>query len=107
MQAQPPHKTKPFAPFAVAGYGMLVVAVLLATWLSPVPRSDVAILVWPGQEARFEGVNLHRSGGDMIARSRWPNLIIARPNRPDFIARAYQHGAIFVFNPAVIAGCQA
>jgi hypothetical protein len=102
--SRPKRKLSPLV--AITGYGVCVLVALFAVWLSPVPGSDVAVLVWPGREARFEGIALHHSGADMIARSRWPNLIIARPNRTDFIARAYQHGAILIFNPRILAGCQ-
>lgn len=97
--------SKRIRPVYVLIYAACVMAVLVAVWLTPRADGNLAILVWPDQSALIDPLQLHRTGADLIGQSRYPFLLIARPNRPDAVARLYENGAILVFNPRFLNAC--
>lgn len=80
---------------------------LLLTWLvylSPRQDEPVAVVSAPWQH-RSAAEIVARAGGYLVSSSYSGALIIARSDDPAFSRNLSAQGALFVFNPRLLAGC--
>lgn len=90
----------------VTAYAVGVALLLGVVELQPKAGADAALLAPPWSSSAATAALVARADGDIVGATRWPFVIVARPRSPRFTAAAYAHGAWFVFDPGVLAGCR-
>jgi hypothetical protein len=87
-------------------YAAFVVAVLSLIEVQPRAGADVAVLVSPWSGPGRAAIVAAAGDGDMVAGTRFPFIVVAHPRSARFVAQAYAHGAWFVFDAGLVAGCR-
>ena len=74
--------------------------------VQPTAGADVAVLASPWSGPGRAALIAAAADGDIVGATRFSFIIVAHPRSSRFTARAYAHGAWFVFDAGLIAGCR-
>ncbi|BCP51909.1 hypothetical protein K32_05260 [Kaistia sp. 32K] len=84
---------------------MSVLAIFLGSMTADAGTPEVAVVAPLWADAAETAEIIASSGGTIVANAGLANVLIARSDNPDFIARLYRTGAWLVLDAVKLRGC--
>ncbi|MEP3279588.1 MAG: hypothetical protein ABJN26_23810 [Stappiaceae bacterium] len=75
--------------------------------ISPVKGEAVAVWANPFTDSSDVYRIISAADGEIIRSGKWSGIAVATSADPDFLARLYKAGALFVSSPIAASGCLA
>lgn len=88
----------------IAGIASLAALVPLFVALSPDADGNVVVIASPF-DPRSAVEIMASAEGSLVSATRFASIVVARSERPGFVARLHGAGAILVLDSRLIGGC--